>query len=875
MNYVGVDADSRNNPGPVVGVNAGDGANFHLHPNSQTSHIYNIEHEPGNTGELGQWVYRIDVISNKTKCIRGVRRQLASTGSKRSNIFLIPNVGSMFGGTAVRIAGPCIRNAQEIQCSFGNQVVDGIFLPDEQQFLCVTPVFTYRKVDTMRFTLSLNSNGERIIFSSIFHTIFPNGVHISSGASIQAGETVHINWDPEFLAVRKPWNYNIDIDLYKVLDDTSLQYIQTLLRNIPNNGSAYITIPDLNDNIVGFFNVSAHSQEFFARRKRQTGITPPLPPNTGGITPIPGGDINCTTWCESQPDGIRQSLINDLDVEPCPATVHLARLDRFFRNWKDSELKCPLLSSLMMNHSEANVCYIQVLPRPKNPGNQCCYTEDGNLCLQEGCGGRVNKVSPGLNGQFCLQHMLEDIGNINCEDYPKKRPIANLPPRNYVPPGRLFGDPHIVTLDGHKYTFNGKGEFTLIETRNREFVLQGRMEEAVNDANEEVLATAFSAIVAKEANSDAFQAEVGAGDQLVVLVNGEQIRFDGVQALQFRNVTVSDQGNSTISASFSFGAYIELKQENGIISEILFSLANRFRKQTQGLMGNYNGDASDDLIPKGSRVPISLESSIREIHRFGVTWIITSAENSLFVYSQSHSFADYFAPWFTPIFQPAFSDPILEQKARDICGNDSFCLFDIAATKRVEIGNCTKKVNDDVRKLVRYSYPIVCNPKCQHGVCVKNNTCTCHHGYRGKLCSEIDYVPCAVNICQNGGNCSKVGQREQCNCTTGFIGLKCESVKVKYTVTYYNWYSFGILLSWSAISPLPIEMFRITVYEVTVKGIEIVSTEQVGGSSRTSLISSSILRTGHGERYYIQLESRINGEYVSPDGFYYGNEHPA
>lgn len=36
----------------------------------------------------------------------------------------------------------------------------------------------------------------------------------------------------------------------------------------------------------------------------------------------------------------------------------------------------------------------------------------------------------------------------------------------------MFGDPHMVTLDGLKYTFNGKGEFTLIETTNNSFSLQ-------------------------------------------------------------------------------------------------------------------------------------------------------------------------------------------------------------------------------------------------------------------------------------------------------------------------------------------------------------------------------------------------------------------
>jgi hypothetical protein len=40
-----------------------------------------------------------------------------------------------------------------------------------------------------------------------------------------------------------------------------------------------------------------------------------------------------------------------------------------------------------------------------------------------------------------------------------------------------LGDPHIVTLDGVMWTFNGFGEFFLIRTKvdNAEFRLQGRM----------------------------------------------------------------------------------------------------------------------------------------------------------------------------------------------------------------------------------------------------------------------------------------------------------------------------------------------------------------------------------------------------------------
>ncbi|XP_017721880.1 PREDICTED: mucin-4-like, partial [Rhinopithecus bieti] len=40
----------------------------------------------------------------------------------------------------------------------------------------------------------------------------------------------------------------------------------------------------------------------------------------------------------------------------------------------------------------------------------------------------------------------------------------------------MFGDPHITTLDGVNYTFNGLGDFLLVraQDRNSSFLLQGR-----------------------------------------------------------------------------------------------------------------------------------------------------------------------------------------------------------------------------------------------------------------------------------------------------------------------------------------------------------------------------------------------------------------
>ena len=183
------------------------------------------------------------------------------------------------------------------------------------------------------------------------------------------------------------------------------------------------------------------------------------------------------------------------------------------------------------------------------------------------------------------------------------------------------GDPHVVTLDGHKYTFNGKGEYTLIATDDNSFTLQGRMVEALNREGENSAATVYSALVGRMTDSDTVQIELRPTG-LVTLVNGEEIAFenDGTEVLEFQNVLIQDHGNDKVSAFFANGAYFEVMEENDIISVVVVSLPVAFRGKTSGLMGNFNGNTSDDLTPKGGGEPIPLNSSLEVIHeQFGIT----------------------------------------------------------------------------------------------------------------------------------------------------------------------------------------------------------------------------------------------------------------
>ena len=96
--------------------------------------------------------------------------------------------------------------------------------------------------------------------------------------------------------------------------------------------------------------------------------------------------------------------------------------------------------------------------------------------------------------------------------------------------------------------------------------------------------------------------------------------------------------------------------------------------------------------------------------------IIDDPDNSLFSYEEDKSWADYFDPNFTPAYKPTFTDPALEEKAMEICGDDQFCVFDIAATEREEVGMSTMQGNLDLEMITQLSQP---------GLCVFMYKCTC------------------------------------------------------------------------------------------------------------------------------------------------------
>ena len=69
---------------------------------------------------------------------------------------------------------------------------------------------------------------------------------------------------------------------------------------------------------------------------------------------------------------------------------------------------------------------------------------------------------------------------------------------------------------------------------------------------------------------------------------------------------------------------------------------------------------------------------------------------------------------------------------------------------------------------------VVCDPPCENGVCVQNDTCSCSEGFIGATCSDAIVGECEVNLCENGGTCTLVGPSAVCSCREGRTDILCQ-----------------------------------------------------------------------------------------------------
>ena len=149
---------------------------------------------------------------------------------------------------------------------------------------------------------------------------------------------------------------------------------------------------------------------------------------------------------------------------------------------------------------------------------------------------------------------------------------------------------------------------------------QTRFEQVEGADGNLVDATVITALVAETNTSERVQIEVVRGGEIEVRVGNCLIDLSAAKFQQFEGVGVTRNNNGSVTVTFTDGFSFELVAQDGFFSIIKVSLPEEAKGMIRGLMGNFNDNPDDDLIPRGANVSLPANSTIENIHRdFGLS----------------------------------------------------------------------------------------------------------------------------------------------------------------------------------------------------------------------------------------------------------------
>lgn len=261
--------------------------------------------------------------------------------------------------------------------------------------------------------------------------------------------------------------------------------------------------------------------------------------------------------------------------------------------------------------------------------------------------------------------------------------------------GKVTGDPHLTTYDGHRYGMQAVGEFVLTREAKNEFEVQLR-----TDGDPDIGNVSWVTGVA-----------VGVGDHKVSIV-GDQVRIDdelvddtdraeGASVPGF--VVRRWQQTTTITTDRGSTVIVELRPST---LDVVIDLSAEETGMV-GLMGDGDGDGDNDLVTRDGRVFENRLSFDDLYGEYVASWRLTD-EESLFSYGAGEStktFTDLDFP--EGPFTLDDLDPVVRRKAQTACRlagiepGPAFddCVLDYAATGDIDFLT-SARLNDAVDGII-------------------------------------------------------------------------------------------------------------------------------------------------------------------------------
>ncbi|XP_078360279.1 protein mesh-like [Oculina patagonica] len=591
-----------------AGFNAGDGIRFFSIPGSRTHQVIDIPNK-SNVGKPGRWIFRID------------NAKIEGGGcNTKGSLVVSPSSGIMLGGDNIFIAGPCYKPSDKIVCGFpGGKVSNGSYISNIRAS-CTVPMLYV----TGRLSIKMSVNGGKSFdFQGTFTTVNINRVRprvfrLAPATWIEKFP-VRVTWEPGYLGSE---NQTVTIQLARFSMKSGHVFFHSmfsLIEEQQNTGEGRLTVPKGQGQgaVVGDGRFVTLVLVKKTGDSRGNSLAEWIWSDLFSWMSYEWGSKRCKHWYRTQPDP--KIYTDDASLLPCPQTFLQAMADRG-RFTMDEYCNPKVEHHCVIYHFGATHCFRTNTPSDQGAGQQCCYNKQGNLMIGPQNGGSLDRFHIEA-GVPVFSHFFHDLVpyldccllSDNCAKYFEKRPSDDG--SNYEPPTPAtgFGDPHMITLDGVEYTFNGYGEYQILNVAGPDFKLQGRMQPLINDDGSKTRATIYKAFAMKENGSDVVQVHINGRNEIEVLVNGDLMELNEDLMLDFNGVIVLKYNDtSKYSTIFNSGISVTIEKAGDILQMMLL-VPPMFKGNTSGLLGFWDGEQEKEfLLPSG--IFLNTNASHNRIH---------------------------------------------------------------------------------------------------------------------------------------------------------------------------------------------------------------------------------------------------------------------
>ncbi|XP_053376387.1 uncharacterized protein LOC123533517 isoform X2 [Mercenaria mercenaria] len=473
--------------------------------------------------------------------------------------------------------------------------------------------------------------------------------------------------------------------------------------------------------------------------------------------------VDCIRWYnENHKEKQHLDYISSLTPE-CPCDIWLSRFDPWFwriglHRWRKD-----------VTHACVDMLHVGNFGQY---GKSCCYDLRTWLWVYERpLAGGFQLYSP----QYPLEHIQNDVipktkccvNSDYCNLYYELRPTGSCYVSSSYDYGVFWGDPHFITLDGLNFTFNGLGEFTLLQIRtaNYTFDLQARTERAIKKDGNLSDATVFSVFAVKDSTNASLQVELNrAKDGMILHGNKIDLTKQFYASVEPYDPIVyfptdPREGNliifkqdETISVSFpTMGITLNISVNVEMLS-LNTGVSKSLKGHTTGLLGNYDGNPDNDFsMPSGTVLRADLTE--REVFEYGKSWEI-NPDNSAFIYDEGKSHSNYHNNSYVPRFLDE-ADPVKRAEAEKSCNgsHNIECVFDFVFTEKKEIADQTNIIraqSDSTRSELEIMVPSLTG--CMVVNAKKGDDVICNLNY--DTGDEIHFIENSVNAMLDQGSSS-------------------------------------------------------------------------------------------------------------------------